>query len=226
MRYEMVYFDLDNTLLDFSRSEKESLRYVFSRYGLELNNEEVELYTQINKKWWQDFSKGLYSKDHIVIARFKEFLEKIGATNIPVEKISTEYLDKLSQTAYFVPGARQFLEKMKLRNQRMAILTNGVRKVQEARAKILGLQNYVEFIITSEQVQKPKPDPAMFSLAAQLSGVRLDRSVYVGDDPVIDYQASRNAGVDFIIFDPSGANFSNQFPVVKDFDELYAALCL
>lgn len=226
MKYEMVYFDLDNTLLDFSRSEKESLRYVLSKYGFGLTDEQIELYIQINKKWWQNFSKGLYSKDYIVVARFKEFLEKIGALNISPEKLSQEYLDKLSKTAYFIPGAKEFLEKMRLKKQRMAILTNGVRKVQQGRAKILNLEDYVEFIITSEQVEKPKPDPAMFLMAAQLSGVKPCSSVYIGDDPVIDYQAAKNAGMDFILFDPSGANYNQKFLVAKDFDELYALLCV
>lgn len=226
MKYEMVYFDLDNTLLDFSRSEKESLCYVFSKYGFELSDEQVELYIQINKKWWQDFSKGLYSKDHIVVARFKEFLEKIGLLNISAEKVAQEYLDKLSKTAYFMPGAKEFLEKMKSQGQRMAVLTNGVQKVQHGRSKILKLENYVEFILTSEQVKKPKPDPAMFIQASKMSNVNLKDSVYVGDDPVVDYQATKNAGMDFILFDPSGVNKNNDFKIVKNFDELYTLLCL
>lgn len=222
----MVYFDLDNTLLDFSRSEKEALQSVMSEYGYQINNEQIDLYIQINKKWWQAFSNGLYTKEYIVVARFNEFLEKIGACDLQADVIAEKYLEKLSNTAYFMAGAQEFLEKMKKKCQRMAVLTNGVEKVQKGRAKLLRLERFVEFILTSDQAGKPKPDPSMFIKASQISGVSLRDSVYVGDDLVTDYQASKNAGVDFILFDPSGANKGDDFQTVKDFDELYSLLCM
>ncbi|HOJ88978.1 MAG TPA: YjjG family noncanonical pyrimidine nucleotidase [Pseudothermotoga sp.] len=226
MKYEMVYFDLDNTLLDFSRSEKESLCCVLAKYGYDLTDEQVQLYVQINKKWWQAFSVGSYSKEYIVVARFEEFLEKIKANDLLPDVIAQEYLEKLSNTAYFMEGAEQFLEKMKIMGQRMAVLTNGVEKVQKGRAKLLDLDRFVEFILTSEKVGKPKPDPAIFVMASQISGVSLANSIYVGDDLAVDYEAAKNAGVDFILFDPSGTYRDGDFTTVTTFNELYTALCV
>lgn len=219
----MVYFDLDNTLLDFSRSEKEALTSIFEEKGFDLTDELINQYVLINKKWWQYYAKGLYPKDYIVVARFEEFLNLLGRTDLNTVEIAENYLEKLSNLAYFLPGAEEFLEKLKSKGQRMAILTNGVQAVQEKRCKLLKLERFVEFVLTSEAVGKPKPDPTIFHVASKMSGVSLEKSVYVGDDPVIDFEASKNADVDFILFDPTGAcSFSGK--TVKNYDELLSLL--
>ncbi len=47
----------------------------------------------------------------------------------------------------------------------------------------------------AEQVGAAKPDPALFQAASQASGVGLDRALHVGDDPVRDIEAARQAGM-------------------------------
>ncbi|MEJ5228862.1 MAG: YjjG family noncanonical pyrimidine nucleotidase [Pseudothermotoga sp.] len=223
MKYEMVYFDLDNTLLDFSRSEKEALYNTFKNYDLLLTEEQITLYTQINKKWWLAFSQGKYDKEYIVLARFEDFLDKINAKNLDAKKIAQRYLETLSTLAYFLPGAEELLERLKKEKQRMAVLTNGVKTVQQGRSKLLKLDRFFEFILTSEEVGKPKPDPALFFKAQELSGVPLNRSVYVGDDSQTDALAAKNAGVDFILFDYTGI-YENTEKTAKNFDQLYSML--
>ncbi|ABV34199.1 MULTISPECIES: YjjG family noncanonical pyrimidine nucleotidase [Pseudothermotoga] len=226
MKYQMVYFDLDNTLLDFSRSEKEALKLTLLEYGILINESQIELYIEINKKWWQAFSKGLYSKDYIVRARFKDFLEKIEAKRVEYSEAAEKYLKNLSNLAYFMPGAEEFLTKMKLSGQKMAVLTNGVRAVQEKRAKILKLDRFIEFILSSEQVGKPKPDPALFVEASRLSGISLSECVYIGDDPEVDFKAAKNAGTEFILLDYAGVYPDFEHNRVENFDELYLKLSM
>lgn len=224
MKYEMVYFDLDGTLLDFARAEKEALSSVFAEYGVALNDEQIQAYVEINKKWWRFLSEGKASKERIVIARFEEFLSHLGCTGIEANKIAERYLEQLSERAYFMPGAEKFLERLKTIGMRMAVLTNGVQMVQEKRARILNLDRFIEFMITSESCGKPKPDPAMFHLAAGRSNVALNRSVYVGDDPAVDYLAAKNAGTDFILIDPSSTHHSFEGKRATSYEELFNLL--
>jgi len=223
-KFEIVYFDLDNTLLDFSRSERQALNNVFKTLGLELTESDIDTYISINKKWWKLFSDGKYSKDRIVVARFEEFLKFLGINNIEPSVVANMYLEHLSQLAFFLTGAEEMLQKLKDSNQRMAVLTNGVKRVQHSRSKILNLGRYMEFVLTSEEAGKPKPDPALFILASKISGVPLNRSVYVGDDPVTDKQGAQNAGVDFILFDPKNTYNLSDIRVVHNFTELFNIL--
>lgn len=219
-KFEIVYFDLDNTLLDFSRSERQALNNVFKELGLELTESDIDTYIGINKKWWKLFSDGKFSKDRIVVARFEEFLKFLGINDIEPAIVANMYLEHLSQLAFFLAGAEEMLQKLKDSNQRMAVLTNGVKSVQHSRSKILNLDRYMEFVLTSEEAGKPKPDPALFILASKISGVPLNRSVYVGDDPVTDKQGAQNAGVGFILFDPTGTHNSDDICVVHNFTGL------
>lgn len=223
MKYEIVYFDLDNTLLDFSKSERESLKNVFERHEVFLSEEEVSIYVEINKKWWKLFSEGKYSKEFIVVARFEEFMNRLGVKLDP-NLIAQEYLDSLSKAAHFLPGAEEFLCKLKAANQRMAVLTNGVQKVQEGRFKALRLERFFEFLLTSEAVGYPKPNPAIFFMASQMSKVPLEKSVYVGDDPIVDGLGARNANLTFILFDFYHVHDDYDGTVAKNFEELYNLL--
>jgi putative hydrolase of the HAD superfamily len=46
-----------------------------------------------------------------------------------------------------------------------------------------------------------KPDPRIFHLALDRAGVRAERSVYVGDNPVLDVEAARAVGMFPVLVD-------------------------
>jgi len=220
----MVYFDLDNTLLDFNKSQREALKRSMKRYGLIVDEKMQELYEKINEKWWSYFAQGKYNKDYVVVARFEEFFEAADIKNGDPELTSKEYLDELSRLAFFMPGAENTLKYLKQKGQRMAVITNGVERVQQGRSKKLNLDKYIEFVLTSERVGKPKPEPRIFHEASKLSGVPLEKSIYIGDNPESDFQGARRAGIDFILFDKDNKAEEFDCPIVNDFNEIVRLL--
>lgn len=202
MKYEIIYLDLDGTLFDFERSEAEALSALMAGGGYSLNIDEIELYKEINKKWWKALSDGKYSKEYIVVARFREFFEIIGFKKITPEEASKSYLIELSKRAYFLPGAENFLLKLKKTGIRMAAITNGVDFVQKNRSRTANLDRFFEFVLTSEKVGKAKPAPDIFFEAARISGVPITRSLYIGDNVETDFAGAKNAGMDFILYAP------------------------
>ncbi len=216
----MVYFDLDNTLLDFNKSQREALKRSMKRYGLTVDEKMRELYEKINEKWWSYFAQGKYKKDYIVVARFEEFFESAGINNGDPGLTSKEYLDELSRLAFFMPGAENALKYLKQKGQRMAVITNGVERVQQGRSKKLNLDKYIEFVLTSERVGKPKPDPKIFFEASNLSGVPIEKSIYIGDNPESDFLGARRAGIDFILFENDGKVRDLECKKAESFDEV------
>ncbi|QTA38561.1 YjjG family noncanonical pyrimidine nucleotidase [Thermosipho ferrireducens] len=223
MKYEMVYFDLDNTILDFNKSERFALIKTMEYVKIPYREEYTEIYREINKKWWKLFSEKNYPKEVIVVERFREFFETIGKTLKDYAQVAEYYIDQLSETAFFVEGAENFLEKLIKNKQRMAVITNGVEKVQKKRSKIARLDRFFEFVLTSEKAGKPKPAPEIFYCAAKLSGVPLNKSVYIGDNPETDLVGAQNAGVDFILFDPD-KEYDHKVKKFSNFEELIAFL--
>lgn len=224
MKYEIVYFDLDHTLLDFEKSEKYALFEILKKFNIKPKEKYLEIYKPINEKWWKLFSEGKYPKEVIVVERFRDFFAEIGLDSKINSSVASElYLEKLSHLAFFFDGAKEFLEKLKKRKQRMAAITNGVEKVQQGRSKALNLHKYFEFILTSEKVGKPKPNPLIFYEASKISGVPIKKSVYIGDNPDSDYLGAKNVGMDFILYDPEDKH-NLDCKKVRNYDELLKIL--
>jgi len=59
--------------------------------------------------------------------------------------------------------------------------------------KRLGLTGYFKFIVTSQDVEEPKPSPQAFVKAANQLGVSIHDCAVVGDSTV-DIQAGKSAG--------------------------------
>jgi putative hydrolase of the HAD superfamily len=49
-----------------------------------------------------------------------------------------------------------------------------------------------------------KPDPRIFEEALRISGVREERVVHVGNDPVADIRGAAAAGIDTVLVDREG----------------------
>ncbi|MEG0616736.1 MAG: HAD-IA family hydrolase, partial [Oscillospiraceae bacterium] len=79
----------------------------------------------------------------------------------------------------------------------IAVVTNGIEKVQNARFKASGLDKYVDAIYVSERVGAAKPQRKMFDVALAELGVDNRKKVLViGDSLRADVRGGINAGLD------------------------------
>ena len=78
MKYKTILFDLDNTLLDFYDAEKTAFYNTSLIHNLDYSENNYLVYRDINKKWWNNYEKGLYTKEEITAYRFKDYLKYIG----------------------------------------------------------------------------------------------------------------------------------------------------
>jgi len=221
--YKMYFFDLDHTILDFERSEVESLLELFKLRDIDLSDEQIDLYKGINTKWWGFLEQGKKTKEEVVVGRFEEYCDYIGVTFDP-EELNDEYLTRLSGKAYFLPGAKEFLITMRRQGKRMAIITNGVYRVQHNRFLSAGLHEFFEFSLSSEEAGAAKPDAGIFIEAMRMAGVKSDEVVYIGDSLESDYKGSINASIDFIWFGPHARRNKGPVNTAKNFDELLKLL--
>ncbi len=62
----------------------------------------------------------------------------------------------------------------------------------------------VAAVLDSSVVGVAKPDPAIFELAIEASGVARERTVHVGDSVAVDVLGAQGAGIVGVHFDPFG----------------------
>ena len=53
MKYDVILWDMDGTLLDFKFAQKEALTQVFRTIHKPLTNDIIELYSRINDSYWK-----------------------------------------------------------------------------------------------------------------------------------------------------------------------------
>lgn len=96
------------------------------------------------------------------------------------------------------PGARAALTALAARGLRLAVVSNTMRTPGTALRRILahhGLLECFAALSFSDEVGVRKPAPEIFTLTVARLGARPAEAVHVGDDPVLDVEGARAAGM-------------------------------
>jgi FMN phosphatase YigB (HAD superfamily) len=112
-----------------------------------------------------------------------------------------EVIARAPQFVKGLPGVTEMLAALDGLDVRYAVLTNGWSPLQEEKARLIGFHGPV---LVSERIGARKPAAAAFAfLVRQLE--RTPQEVwYVGDDPAIDCEGARAAGLVPVWFDWEG----------------------
>lgn len=73
------------------------------------------------------------------------------------------------------PDVRESLERLRIAGFRRATLTNSTAEVAEAQLKNAGIRDYFEQILSADTVQRLKPAPEAYRMAANSLGVSIER---------------------------------------------------
>ena len=93
-----------------------------------------------------------------------------------------------------LPGAELWLKRLRAAGWRQALATSAPRANVAAMVEVLGLAEYFGAIVAAEDVQRGKPDPQVFLLAAERVGVATYRCIVI-EDAAAGVEGARNAGM-------------------------------
>jgi 2-haloacid dehalogenase len=194
-RYELVFLDLDETLMDFKAAEQAALASSFEEFGLELSSDTILLYEARNSALWQALEHGEVDQEKLKVERFRQVFQELGWAVDPAT-FSAVYIEFLSHGIYPLPQAEETCAWLASR-YRLAIVTNGIAAVQYPRILDSGIAPYIEAIIVSEEAGCSKPNPAIFEFGCKRLGFT-DKTamLMVGDSLVSDIQGAVNFGID------------------------------
>lgn len=220
-RYTVIFFDLDNTLLDFYASESRAIRQVLAKHGLPNGDAEAKLYSDINRSYWEAFERGDIKKEEIFAGRFRTFLERMGLNGDP-EAIAKDYFGFLADGHDLMDGAVDILEWLRKSGCKVYATTNGVALTQYKRIKDSGLEPLFDGVFVSETVGAQKPSKEYFEYVIQNTPtVDRDKILVVGDSQSSDILGGINAGLDTCWVAPSGQeNKYNATFHISSLDEL------
>ena len=223
MAYNCVLLDFDDTLVSFKESEVASITKVYNKYNVPVTEENIQFYHTENEKLWREFEKGKIKKKDIEKNRFAKVVQKFGLSNVTGEQMNRDYVNYLKNSAILIDGAIEFLEDIE-DAATIAIVTNGIDRVQQNRLKLSRVIDFADGVYTSEKMGFNKPDKRIFLNALKNLGIENYKKVLVvGDNLHSDIKGGINAGLDTCWVNFTGEeNTTNITPkyTVYDFTQL------
>lgn len=225
---EFIYFDLDDTLLDHKKAERNGLADVHQHFDevrkISLSDL-IETYHHINKGLWEEYGRGEIDRFILHRRRFEETFIELGIEASLYEKAGKVYMNYYRNHWEWIEGAKEAYEKISA-NFTTGIITNGFAETQWMKIKQFGFEDSARQIVISEEVGVMKPHPKIFDHATELAGVPRENILYVGDSFTSDVQGALKADWSIAWFKENPTNEEADTPTFwfDDFDELLKML--
>lgn len=207
---KVILWDIDGTLLDFEKAEKQAIRKCFEIFQLgECTDEMIRRYSVINKGYWERLERKEITKPEVLVGRFQEFFKSEGIVTDCAEKFNEEYQLRLGDTICFCDDGYELVKGLKNRVKQYAV-TNGTKVAQVKKLNKSGLIDLFDAVFISEDVGIEKPDVKFFEHVWDVIGqYEKDEVIIVGDSLTSDMQGGNNAGILCCWYNPKGLENTN-----------------
>ena len=179
MRFPVVLFDLDGTVIDSGAIILASMRHAAKEVLGEEPSDEL-LMAAVG-------GPGLEAQMHALAPdRVDELVRVYRAHNEP-----------LHEELAWCPGIDDLLVRLKDEGRRLGIVTAKRRATVELAFNVLPLEHLFDTVVGGDETARHKPDPEPLLLAAERLNVEPKACAYVGDSP-FDIRAAKAARMDAI----------------------------
>jgi putative hydrolase of the HAD superfamily len=212
MKPKLISFDAAGTLINVNWNAGRFAVDCAEAAGMEIDRQVAqETYERMLYSRWGTYKQLNLTRDPGVCDAFwheltREWSVAIGHGDSMVPKVI-----EIAHEKMYGPGQVQFtlfddaipcLQKLQANGSRMVITSNWDYSLRRF-TKLLNLEPFFETIFVSLEEGPEKPDPALFEIVANRSGVERSEVLHVGDDPLDDFQGPRNAGMQSALLDRS-----------------------
>lgn len=208
MKYDILLWDVDDTLLDFGYSERWAIQHCFEQFGINISEKWIDRYSEINQSYWKRLEKGEVSKQEVMIERFRDLFremeaERNEALNIDIESFAPIYPKALGKVYKYRDDSFELCSKLK-NTCKQYLITNGFAEVQMSKLKLAGFDTLMDGIFISEKMQAVKPQKEFFDKCfAAISDFDKKRVLVIGDSLTSDMKGAANAGVTSCWYNPN-----------------------
>jgi HAD superfamily hydrolase (TIGR01509 family) len=183
---EGVVFDMDGVLVDSHGAHLKAWRLCLRDMGRDVSDEELQIV--LDGRTRREILEHLFG-------RLSE--DELVAFSISKDK----HFNALAGEILPVPGALEFVSALKLAGIPAALATSASRLRAEQMLERFRLRSNFAAVATGSDVERGKPDPAIFSLAAEQLALCPQNLVAI-DDAVSGVRAARAAGMKCIGMGP------------------------
>jgi putative hydrolase of the HAD superfamily len=189
----VIFFDIDDTLVDHSHAMRSAALALHSSLELSLAAEAFLLnWSAALARYYPRYLNGEVTYEAARRARIRETVDS-QLDDEKADSLFEEYLANYESGWALFPDVLPCLDR--LASHRLGLISNARTAEQRKKLRKLGLDNRFEHLLTAEECGCAKPDRQIFERACQQLGARPVDAVHVGDDYEIDACGARNAGL-------------------------------
>ena len=206
-KIKAIFWDNDGILVDTEHLYFEANKIVYSNYGVELNEEiYVEYYLKRAKGGWHLLRQKGFDEEEIVKIRNER---------------NECYIKLLEEKSKPIDGAEDVL-KMLHGKIKMGVVTSSRKDHFDIIHSRTGFKKYFDFIITSDDIDKVKPDPGPYLKALEISGLKKEECIII-EDSERGLKAALAAGIKCYIIPTQltrNSNFTGADKILNDIYEI------
>lgn len=204
MLYHTILWDVDQTLLDFEKSQDYALRLCFERFDLEISDEVVRLYSAINDSYWKRLELGEVTKKELLTGRFDTLFQQLQVENVTAADFAPMYQEALGSVYFYKDDSLRLCQKLQGK-VRQYVVTNGVSSTQRNKLRLSGLDLIMDGIFVSEEMEYAKPDVRFFERCFQeIPDFQKEQTLIVGDSLTSDIKGGNLSGIACCWYNPDG----------------------
>jgi putative hydrolase of the HAD superfamily len=219
-----LLFDLDDTILSLSGTALPAWEALCRRFAPRLGPADPEslfaAIRQANERFWKDAERQRWGGSDVESARrsiVAEAFRIAGAGNAATAQtlahdLAHEMADTFSRerigTIVPFPGALETLARLRALGRRLALLTNGLSRIQRQKIEHFSLAPYFDCIVVEEELGAGKPNPRVFRHALAALGATPREVWMVGDNLAFDVAGAQQLGIHAIWHDVRGQGLS------------------
>ncbi len=205
-----VFFDWFNTLVHYEPPRQELYTRILQELGISVTLKKLMLGIQSADKYFLEENARLAvaqrnpQEQAEVHIRYQNIV--LTGAGIKAEReLSLKLMKRMMQLfqglkMVIFDDVLPTLKNLRERGLTTGLLTNASKNVLALQSE-LGLEPYLNFIITSKEVGADKPEPPIFLAALERAGVKASESVHVGDHYNVDVTGARGVGIQPILLD-------------------------
>ncbi|MFC3194579.1 YjjG family noncanonical pyrimidine nucleotidase [Marinicella sediminis] len=226
-RYQKLIFDADNTLFDFDQAEATALLNTLKDFAMPTPDGLLDFYRRMNATLWQQLDNKVISIAELKQQRAEQLFAFVGQ-EADVQDFSHHYLDELANCQFLLNHVSETLQQL-TDHCEMAIITNGLSRVQKPRLANSPIRAHFGALVISEELGVAKPDPEIFAhTCEQMNWAQPEEVLMVGDNYRCDIQGAAGFGMKTCWFNLRGVphDFEDHDHEIHHFGELLDVLQL
>lgn len=191
-----VLCDLDGTLYSHDEAHRGGVDQLYRDGFTQLPREDFEAFYQKARKKVQSqlYPTGVCRSRTLYIKNLCEEVFSVAPYNKVLSCVESYWRGFFAEMKLY-EGAREFLQECQDRSVRICVITNFDTSPQIEKLQRLGVIDYVDHLVTSEEVGVEKPHESIFQFA--LNKMKIDKEfvLMVGDNPQMDIEGAQNFGL-------------------------------